>query len=262
MLGVAGALALTGYNAEATAQSATAGTRSSPACEGAASANCARGVTAVPARQLGTILSLGDSITVGHSGGYQRQVSTRLKSAGVSFNGDIVNAGHSGWQMIKCNVNGIYQTLDAELDQYKPDTVLLMIGTNDVGGGNLPGMNLASIGHPEINCSYDQAPQRLNLLIEKIHEKRPTAMVFVANIIPIMRLPISERESEKYAPKVAQLVNKRIAAGDSLIAAVDVWTDFPRETGYQADKVHPTSDGQRFIGDRFFEAIQRWLQGK
>jgi len=260
MLGVAGALVLTGYNAEAIAQSATAGTRSSPAC--AASANCAVGVTAVPTRQLGTILSLGDSITVGHSGGYQRQLSTRLKSAGVSFNGDIVNAGHSGWQMIKCNVNGIYQTLDAELDQYKPDTVLLMIGTNDVGGGNLPGMNLASIGHPEINCSYDQAPQRLNLLIEKIHEKRPTAMVFVANIIPIMRLPISERESEKYAPKVAQLVNKRIAAGDSLIAAVDVWTDFPRETGYQADKVHPTSDGQRFIGDRFFEAIQRWLQGK
>lgn len=220
-----------------------------------------------PTRRLGKIISFGDSITVGFKGGYQAEVATRLRAAGYAFDGDIVNDGRSGWAMVKCVTSsgtkeGIYQILEPELAKHQPDTVMLMIGTNDVGGWNATNVSLASIGHPEIDCGYESAPRRLNVLIEKIHEERPAAMIFVANIIPIMNGSGSLAESEKYAPKVAALIKQRIANGDKLVQALDVFTGYPRATGYVDDKVHPNEEGQRFIGGRFYEAIQRWLEGR
>jgi lysophospholipase L1-like esterase len=213
-------------------------------------------------RDLGVVISVGDSITAGFNGGYQARAASRIRDAGFALNGDIINDGRSGWQAIKCTVDGVYQIIEPDFAKWKPDTVLLMIGTNDVGGANAPGTTLASIGHPEVNCSYEQTIQRVNILVEKIHEERPTAMVFLANIIPIMRMSSTQQESAKYAPKVAALVKQRIAGGDKLIAAVDVWTGFPTSTGLRDDLVHPNEIGQAYIGMRFAEAVIKWLKGE
>ncbi|HEY6879264.1 MAG TPA: GDSL-type esterase/lipase family protein [Polyangiales bacterium] len=209
-------------------------------------------------RKLGVVISVGDSITRGIGGGYQAYTAAQLRGAGVSLTQDIINDGHPGWQAVKCSLDGVYQIIEPDFAKWKPDTVLLMIGTNDFAV-DLPGLTLASVGHPEINCGFNDVIKRVNLLVEKIHQQRPTAMVFLANIPPNLRIPQTEQASAQYAPQVAALVNRRRAEGDLLIEAVDVYTGFPTSTGLGADHTHPNEAGQQFIGTRFASAIVKWL---
>jgi hypothetical protein len=99
----------------------------------------ARSLTAPDARDVIKIMPLGDSITAGDRyGGYRRLLYDLLTRDGIRFEfvgslkgGDIPNAhheGHSGWRIdqIESGIAGGW------LDTYRPDLVLLHIGTNDI----------------------------------------------------------------------------------------------------------------------------------
>ncbi|WP_037306127.1 SGNH/GDSL hydrolase family protein [Amycolatopsis orientalis] len=124
------------------------------------------------------IMPLGDSITygTGDPGGYRIGLWKRLAAGrytndfvGSQFNGpgslwDHDHEGHPGWRIdqIDANITGWLRT-------YRPRSVLLHIGTNDV----LQNYNVAG------------APGRLSALIDHITATAPTADVFVAQLIPL-----------------------------------------------------------------------------
>lgn len=143
-------------------------------------------------RDVIRIMPLGDSLTKGAgdgmssrwSTGYRRDLYNRLTAAGlrVDFVGsqrsgatDPNHEGHSGWE-----IDHVSQNAARWVKAYKPDVVLLMIGTND-------------INH---RTDLPRAPARLGLLIDRILAARPGVQVMVATI-PARR-PIS-----KLAPATA-----------------------------------------------------------
>jgi lysophospholipase L1-like esterase len=121
-------------------------------------------------------MPLGDSITVGVGSttrsGYRTDLADRLAAAGVpaDFVGsqrsgrgcDPDNEGHVGW-----TIERIAAHVDAWLATYRPDVVLLHIGTNDTGRAG----------------SAAAAPAKLSALIDRITADRPDADIFVAEII-------------------------------------------------------------------------------
>jgi lysophospholipase L1-like esterase len=127
------------------------------------------------------IMPLGDSITAGvtdlpadrHTG-YREPLWSQLIADGyhVDFVGSMVNGpdtfdndheGHEGFRIGQL-VEGISVYLAA-----KPDVILLHAGTNDLLQGIAP----------------EKAAQLLGVLLDRIHELRPSAYVVVASILPV-----------------------------------------------------------------------------
>ncbi len=122
------------------------------------------------------IMALGDSITYGAgsatSGSYRVGLRRKLVNAGlaVDFVGsrtsgtgpDTENEGHNGW-----TIDRIAAATPGWLTTYRPDAVLLHIGTNDL--------------HRKIDV--DAAPARLAALVDRIHAARPAAHVYVQQLV-------------------------------------------------------------------------------
>ncbi|MFF5082417.1 SGNH/GDSL hydrolase family protein [Actinoplanes sp. NPDC000266] len=134
------------------------------------------------------VMPLGDSITWGSgsadsrvgnrtgaltASGYRADLRERLESAGldVDFVGsqqagpagsDRDNEGHPGWR-----IDQIAANVDGWLGTYRPDVVLLHIGTNDMAQ----------------NRSVDATAAGLSALIDQIRTARPDADIFVQQLV-------------------------------------------------------------------------------
>jgi lysophospholipase L1-like esterase len=127
------------------------------------------------------VMPLGDSITYGvdgsgNSGGYRIDLSSQLIADGLNVNfvgsqadgpsssSDRDHEGHPGWR-----IDEIANQIDGWMDAYKPEIVMLMIGTNDM----VQNRDVAS------------APNRLSHLIDQITAKAPASRVLVASLTPL-----------------------------------------------------------------------------
>jgi lysophospholipase L1-like esterase len=137
--------------------------------------------TPVQSNKTVKLMPLGDSITQGvgdsNLGGYRTQLWKKLVSQDakkVDFVGSLANGGsdlgdknhegHSGWR-----IDQLRAQIDGWSSSYKPDLVLLHIGTNDLNQ----------------NYSVSAAPTRLQDLVNRICADVPGVEIIVASIIPI-----------------------------------------------------------------------------
>jgi lysophospholipase L1-like esterase len=202
-------------------------------------------------QQVIRIMPMGDSITKGAgdgmssawSTGYRRDLYNRLTAAGlrVDFVGsqrsgaiDPNHEGHSGWQIHQLSRNATRW-----VKAYRPDVVLLMVGTNDVN-------RRLDLAH---------APARLGLLIDRILAARPGVQVMVATIPP--RRPPSKRAAETaaYNRGVIQQVAMRWRAGKP-VALVPMHVIQTRATDYR-DSVHLNACGYRKISFVWYLYLRR-----
>ena len=160
---------MTGLALSATLLVAALGAAPAQAADAALASN-----PSATARRL-RIMPLGDSITRGlgssTQSAYRTELYRMLGAAGLRVNfvgsssdgsgGDPNHEGHSGWR-----IQEIAAEVDGWLDDYRPDVVLLHIGTNDMRS------DLYSAG----------AADRLGALIDRITTDLPEAEVFVAQI--------------------------------------------------------------------------------
>ena len=83
-------------------------------------------------RQKGTyrILCLGESTTADMVGvaSYPSQLETILNDKNIGIKFSVINKG-----LFACDTTGIISRLEENLDQYKPDMVVVMMGVNDFG---------------------------------------------------------------------------------------------------------------------------------
>lgn len=150
------------------------------------------------AADLGTIMPLGDSITLGVpvNGGYRDPLMRSLTNAGFNFrfvgsqNGystteltswtQQYHEGHSGYiidgRTLYTNAApraGLCEYMTTWLASVSPSNILLMIGSNDIN----------------LDYSSTNAPERLSALISLISNPtnglRPAANLYVASIIPM-----------------------------------------------------------------------------
>jgi lysophospholipase L1-like esterase len=186
------------------------------------------------------IMPMGDSIThgAGATGGYRLELKDLLVPAGHSFDfvgsqssgpyeiEDRQHQGHSGYR--------IDQIADIAFDKvatYRPDIVLLVIGTNDVGQ----------------DYALDSAPARLGGLIDTILDAAPAASVIVGSIPPFAD-PVEDAQVRTYNAAIPGVVQARADAGQK-VSFVDMYGALTLADLY--DGVHPNADG-------YFKMAQVW----
>lgn len=152
--------------------------------------------------------------------------------------------GHSGYVISGGNY-GIQELVDATLAKHQPHIVLLMIGTNDIGG----------------NVDLPNAPKRLGALLDKIIQGAPDALLVVAKIIPT-KLDVYNARAIAFNDAIPALIEERVAAGKH-VAMVDMYAAFTANPSYQndwlRDALHPTLAGYRAMGQTWYAAIENFL---
>ncbi len=181
------------------------------------------------------IMPLGDSITWGTPdlgyGGYRHLLGTLLTNDGFSFefvgfrpSGLIPspnNGGHWGWPILQIK-KGIDS--DGWLETYRPDIVLLHIGTNGL--------------RPRVGGAAS-APDNLSALLDDILARLPQAHVVMAQIIPFRRGRDQGRQSYNAAiPGIVASKGPRVSVANmqNILSPSDYADGFhPNAGGY--DKI-------------------------
>ena len=197
------------------------------------------------------IMPLGDSITLGVSGGYRNNLYTTLqkKKCGVSYVGsqsdpytrvaDRRHEGHPGK-----TIDDVAKETKGWLNTYQPDIVLLMIGTNDVAWWTFE--------------NGKQTGARHDALVGLIRATRPNAWIFVASIPPVSSALIEPNKVDRAAlvqqfnAAIRTNVQARQAAGQK-VRFVDVNSALTTADLY--DGVHPTEAAHAKIAQKWVEAI-------
>jgi lysophospholipase L1-like esterase len=191
------------------------------------------------------IMPLGDSITMGIGSAtmssYRIDLQNRLRRADMSVdfvgsqrNGapataDLDHEGHSGWTIAKIAANA-----DGWLATYKPDAVLLQIGTNDMRTA------AAAVG----------ATSRLSALIDQIRRAAPSADIFVAKITGTKssNAAAQQKRTDAYNAKVPGIVagkSYRVHLVDqSTVRGIDI-----------RDGLHPNDFGYTKMSWNWFRAL-------
>ena len=225
-------------------------------------APCAAGTACV-------ILPLGDSITEGcctaPEGGYRIQLFTQAvnNKQNITFVGGTLgignaapngpttvagqpfpkgNEGNGGYTIASpSSKGGIAGAItDQSCSMYKPNIVLLMIGTNDI----LQNIDLA------------KAPTRLASLVDEIITDAPNALLVVSSIPPCC----NDATVQSYNASIPDIVKTRAQAGKHILF-VDAHAAYVQNTNYKndyisSDGLHPSSKGYAVIGDLFYGAIK------
>ncbi|MEU7955629.1 ricin-type beta-trefoil lectin domain protein [Micromonospora humida] len=191
------------------------------------------------------VMPLGDSITEGTQvpGGYRIGLWQRLAAGrytidftGSQFNGpgslgDHDHEGHPGWRIDQIDANIV-----GWLNNQRPQTVLLHIGTNDI----LQNYNVGT------------APNRLSTLIDKITTTAPTAEVFVAQIITLSN-GNQAAAARTFNAAIPGIVQSKVNAGKR-VHLVDMQSALT--TADLIDGIHPTSGGYDKMAARWYSALQ------
>jgi lysophospholipase L1-like esterase len=177
------------------------------------------------------IMPLGDSITFGTRdpsyGGYRHLLGTLLASDGYSIdfvgsrqsgNGiisDPDNEGHPGWTIpqIKSGIDS-----NGWLESYRPDIILLHIGTNDIRRGDVA-----------------SATGNLSALLDDMLVRLPQTHIIVAQIIPFRRG--SDPEHQSYNAAIPGIV----ASKGPRVSMVDMQNILSKSD--YADGLHPNASG-------------------
>jgi len=228
-------------------------------------APCAAGTACV-------ILPLGDSITEGcctsPEGGYRIELFTQAvnNKQNITFVGGTLgigdaapngpttvagqpfpkgNEGNGGYTIANpSSKGGIAGAItDQSCSTYKPNIVLLMIGTNDILQ----------------NIDLGKAPTRLASLVDEIITDAPNALLVVSSIPPCC----NDATVQSYNATIPDMVKSRAQAGKHILF-VDAHAAFVQNTNYKTDYIssdglHPSSKGYAVIGDLFYGAIKSVL---
>jgi lysophospholipase L1-like esterase len=174
------------------------------------------------------------------AGGYRIGLWQRAANAGRAvdfvgsqFNGpaslgDHDHEGHSGWRIdeIDANITGWLRTSS-------PRTVLLHIGTNDIGQ----------------NYDVGNAPARLSTLIDHIRVLAPNVELFVAQIIPTTNAS-NEVKTQTFNAALPGIVAQK----GPMTHLVDMHSALT--TADLADGVHPNAGGYDKMAARWYSALQ------
>jgi lysophospholipase L1-like esterase len=214
------------------------------------------------------VMPVGDSITLGKGspvGGYRRVLYEWLISKGYSITyvgkqdvainkqyttpcSDGSIPYHEGYGSFRTDMtlNGgkaegqTAPPIKTSLDKYKPDVVMLMIGTND-------------ILH---TFQLDTLPDRLTQIIDTIYASNPKTAVLVASIAPLggWTRVAQEKLGVAYNAAIPGIVAKEQALGRQ-IAFVDVHEALSFKGALVGDQVHPNSMGYAKMAQAWYKAL-------
>ena len=206
---------------------------------------------AAPASAPVRILPLGDSITYGlgseQLGSYRVELAGRLAAAGITVDlvgsndsgpsgADQDNEGHSGWR-----IDQIAEHASGWLEAYRPDVVLLHIGTNDMRSDE----------------KAAGAPARLGALIDQLLIASPDVRILVAKIV-------GARDA-RFGGAYQQRIDAYNASVPAVVASRGARVRLVDQTGVDGtdllDTLHPNEYGYSKMAWNWYRALQPVLGG-
>jgi lysophospholipase L1-like esterase len=198
------------------------------------------------------VMPLGASITHGigstTGNGFRAELWNQLLAdpsvpidyVGSQQSGDLAdrdNEGHPGWRIEQITAN-----IDAWMDTYSPDVVLVHVGTNDM----VQAYQVAT------------APQRLSDLVERIVARRPGTVVVASSLIASRNADINARISA-FNAALPGLMAQKTAAGKLVYFA-----DLHRvvTTAEMSDDIHPNDAGFAKMGALWSSVLKPVLLGR
>lgn len=216
-----------------------------------------------------SVMPLGDSITDGagssHGGSYRVELfrlslmnNKKLTFVGSHESGPTMvdnvmfpkkQEGHSGWTIDDGGGRtGLYPKMQEWLTKTPPHIVTLMIGTNDV----------------DISLDLANAPMRLGLLLDRIIQYAPNALIVVAQMVPTTDDTENQRVMT-YNNAIPGLVKSRADAGKH-VTMVDMYGGFTKnanyKTEYMTDKLHPKDAGYVAMANIWWASVGPFLPAK
>lgn len=244
------------------------------------------------------IMALGDSITDGYNiaGAYRQylykelvntygyktesgeslinMVGSKGWSDGKDYDDD--NEGYSGYAIKQYSVQsraGLYETIMANntISQYKPDIIILMIGTNDIldnqmgtvdgGAENIKGRLQSLVSY--IYSQYSN-PDDLTLFIANPTPLGAAAMQDYLynsyNLDSQAKQKLFDDNIEQYSTYIKEIVNSEKVLGHDVVY-VNVNSQLTL-SDIRSDEIHPTEVGFEKMGKYFAKVIDAHLQGK
>jgi lysophospholipase L1-like esterase len=198
------------------------------------------------------IMPLGDSLTygVGHEshahGGYRIDLLMKLAEAGVAVDflgtqqsgpanlSDRDNEGHNGWDILE-----MLGSVDGWLATYTPNTILLLMGTNDIY---------------ELATGATVA-ERLHTLIGRIYNRLPNVSLIVASTLPIAEATRNQ-QVVAYNALIPGIVADYAADGKD-IHFVDMYGAVPVTD--LVDTLHPGTVGYSKMATVWFNKLMEVL---
>ena len=221
-------------------------------------------------KDLGAIWLIGDSITQGNADGDdasspRKALYDQLKANGYSFSftghhaanvdglpatgetpADNLYHYHSGVSGIKIAqmTGGLVKAWNlGRLETVKPDNICIMLGTNDIGRGEIDG-----------------APERLKALLDQIYALPGIGdpRVFLASIPPNRRKEAERTDVIIFNEAVQQLAAKYKSEEGKDIIFVNHFQALDDAYGesMRPDNLHPNAAGNAIMGEQWFEAIE------
>jgi lysophospholipase L1-like esterase len=191
------------------------------------------------------IMPLGDSVTHGSAipGGYRIELWQQF--SGQDWLIDFVGSQENGPRSIDRDHEGhpgkaiqyFQQAVEGWFTRYRPQVVLLMVGTNNVL-------------YPDVH-DFPNATAHLNDLVQQITTTIPNAELLVAAIPPLAD-PVANVMVEQFNAAIPALVNAYVEQGQS-VHYVDMYNALTPED--LADGVHPNREGYRKMATVWYDAI-------
>lgn len=200
------------------------------------------------------IMPLGDSIT--EAFGYRVPLWDKLTKADYNINyvgsqstpnpdlPDTDHEGHGGWK-----IHDIAEKVNGWLDAYKPDVILLMIGTNDVAWWT-----------PKTGTEIAQS--HAELVDQILANSSEATQLLVASIPPQSSKIIEPNEVDRaklakdFNAEMERLMQERIEKGKNIIF-VDMYSQL--SVDQLRDGIHPNDEGYRVMSQTWFDALKPLL---
>jgi len=183
------------------------------------------------------VACMGNSITDEHLSNYPSQLQTML---GEKYT--VKSFGSSGATVLFDTYHPYWHTIDFfEAQEFFPDIVVIMLGTNDARTDNFQSIN-------NFVTDYTKILNRIQLLDSK-------PKIFLVKPPPIFENDLDlvpESFSEKIIPLIEQVGNEQN------IEIIDVYSEMKNHPEYFIDGVHPNNAGAKVIATQAYIAINSY----
>ncbi|KAI0108214.1 carbohydrate esterase family 3 protein [Daldinia grandis] len=193
------------------------------------------------------IMPLGASITFGFgssdNNGYRKEIRDRLEGNGNQVNmvgnnpsGTMKDNDTEGWKSY--TIDQVRGKADASVPRYKPNVILLNVGTNDCVQNN----DLANAG------------KRLQSLLDALYAKSPRATVVLSTLLVNRDAAVQSRVRD-YNAQLRE-VGARLQGRGRRLVVVDMQSDHgPTVDDLNADGTHPGDAGYAKMARVFYEGL-------
>ncbi|KAI1806017.1 carbohydrate esterase family 3 protein [Daldinia bambusicola] len=194
------------------------------------------------------IMPLGASITYGFGSsdknGYRKALRDKVVGNGNKVNmvgdnpaGTMRDNDTEGWKSY--TVDQVHGKADGSVPKYKPNVVLVNVGTNDCV------QNVDPAG----------AGDRLRSLLDALFRESPRATVVLSTLL-VNRDPDVQSRVRDFNARLKK-VGDQLQADEKRLVVVDMQSDAgPRLEDLNGDGTHPGDEGYRKMADVFYEGLK------